>query len=407
MPSREPEGAPKTRDARPWAARGWALGVIVVVLAGAPTVQADALLDGSSDGDATLQADTSLQAEVQTGGTLETDAEASGTTTDTGDADTQTVEAHVQTDATADVEASIASSMDGTGIEAELGAVSLLDATLSTATGTVEDATASTTILEGSELFGPSDADGDPPAAGHGGSHAEQLSAQGTWSAGPGQDAASTVTLVAPAALTGLTLVGLALARIRDVAPWLLSPLYTRLKDDELLDHDERRSIYEMVQTEPGLSVSEVMERRGTAWGQTVYHLERLTEAGLLDEEPDGRYRRFYPVGLDPGEREAVGLLREESPRRIVEHLVENPASIQKEIASAVGLASSTVSKHLRRLEERGLVERAEDGRCVRYRTTMELSTLMERMPVRADDPVLERPQSEPVEGTGGVRPVA
>lgn len=419
MPPRRLEGAPRTRDTSPWLPPSGALALLVVLLSGAPIAHAGALLDSTSSANASIgvlsPGATALSPQVDLGTDEPTTATVSATVDqEATDGDPSTIDEAA--DATVEAEIDAGTTLTGgteTSLEADLGDATL-DATLQLSGPAIFTASgpdgAMAVATETTPLSGTGILDVQAESAGAGTSDAEAAT---TTSHASEQTASeprlgvSPVGLAAPATVTGLTLFGLVLARGRTLLPWLLSPLYSRLTDDELLDHDERAAIYEMLQAEPGLSVTEVMDRRGTGWGQTVYHLERLAEAGFLDEEDRGRYRRFYPAGTAPEDREAVGLLRETTPRRIVEHLTKAPGSIQGEVASALGLAPSTVSKHLKRLDDAGLVHRREEGRCVRYRPTTALVTLLERLPRRQQRFTRREPALARSDASDGLETVA
>ena len=53
--------------------------------------------------------------------------------------------------------------------------------------------------------------------------------------------------------------------------------------DEELLSLPTRRRLYEAVRRHPGVGARQLQRAAGTGWGETVYHLDRLTAAGLLD----------------------------------------------------------------------------------------------------------------------------
>lgn len=148
-------------------------------------------------------------------------------------------------------------------------------------------------------------------------------------------------------------------------APWPVggAAFYSRLSPDELLENETRAELYDLLQDDPGLSMQEVADRTGHGWGTIVYHLERLEDNGYLLSQESGRARRFFPSGaVDADEAQPLALLREETPRRIVEALAEEPGMNGRDLADELDLAPSTVSKHVGRLQEAGLVEDEPDG---------------------------------------------
>lgn len=116
--------------------------------------------------------------------------------------------------------------------------------------------------------------------------------------------------------------------------------------------------ITECVERNPGIHFNELVRSVGLATGQVQYHMYRLIEDGVVDgTELYGR-KHYYPDGYPEEERGAVALLRRETAREIVVHLIENGESRPDEIADELSIARSTLEWHLGRLEEQRLVEK-------------------------------------------------
>ncbi len=159
-----------------------------------------------------------------------------------------------------------------------------------------------------------------------------------------------------------------ALRGLKNGGALLLAPLYSRIGRSEILDNETRREIFDLVKTEPGLSMKDVSERIGCGWGTVVYHLERLEDTGFVASRKDQGNRRFFAVGsIGKEERAAVGMLRKRTPKRIAHYLLEEPGSNQSDLCEALGIAASTASKHLGRMEEADLVTREREWRSVHY----------------------------------------
>jgi len=119
-----------------------------------------------------------------------------------------------------------------------------------------------------------------------------------------------------------------------------------------------RDEIAECVERNPGIHFNELVRSVSLATGQVQYHMYSLIEDGVVDgTELYGR-KHYYPDGYPEEERGAVALLRRETAREIVVHLIENGESHPDEIAESLGIARSTLEWHLGRLEEQSLVEK-------------------------------------------------
>jgi DNA-binding transcriptional ArsR family regulator len=147
----------------------------------------------------------------------------------------------------------------------------------------------------------------------------------------------------------------------------LLAPLYARIPPSEALSSEVRRRLYERVRADPGLSLSDLAQRMGLSWGNTVHHLGVLRRSGLVVSLRHGRYRRWFVAGQEPGERAQVAALRNATSARVAKAVLESPGLSQKQLADRLGMTPQAVHWHLVRLAGAGLVRRVRDGRQVRH----------------------------------------
>lgn len=143
--------------------------------------------------------------------------------------------------------------------------------------------------------------------------------------------------------------------------------LYARIEGKELLKHEAREEILDVLKREPGLCFQEIQDRVGLAPGTTKWHLNKLKGSSFIASMRDGRHTRFYPSGMDKTTLKAVVAIRDPSRLALVRMVQRNPGINQGDLASAAGLAQSTASHHLERLIEEGLVDKRKDGRSNRY----------------------------------------
>lgn len=127
---------------------------------------------------------------------------------------------------------------------------------------------------------------------------------------------------------------------------------------------DTRERLLDHVQEHPGRHASALGRELDLATGQLQYHLRRLRNAGaVVADERHGR-THYFPPGYDEGERERLALARRETSRAVLAALLagETPAAA---LATRLDVARSTLSYHVDRLDEAGLVDerRGERGR--------------------------------------------
>jgi len=133
--------------------------------------------------------------------------------------------------------------------------------------------------------------------------------------------------------------------------------------EDDPLALETRRRLYEAIRRAPGIGGREAQRAAGTGWGETVYHLERLTDSGLLHREQSGHQDHYFVAEVPLADRRLLGLMRSDSARRLVLALLERPDQTVAELTERTGLSPGRLSVHLRRLIGTGLVATGRRGR--------------------------------------------
>ena len=136
--------------------------------------------------------------------------------------------------------------------------------------------------------------------------------------------------------------------------------------EEDLLALPTRRRLYDVVRQSPGIGAREVQREAGTGWGETVYHLERLTDAHLLHRERAGHQDHYFVAQVPLGDRALLRIARSPSARRLLVALLEAPNRTVPNLSETTGLSPGRISVHLGRLAGLGLLR---TGRSERFRT--------------------------------------
>ncbi len=130
-------------------------------------------------------------------------------------------------------------------------------------------------------------------------------------------------------------------------------------------DLETRRKIYELIKKSPGIHFREIERRLKIAVGNLQYHLRYLEKKNLIRSDQDGEYIRYFPKDcqLDDVDKKILSFLRRRTSRRILVYLLNNPNANNKDVSKAVRLSPSTISWHLNKLVEAGIVEKRKEGR--------------------------------------------
>jgi DNA-binding transcriptional ArsR family regulator len=145
-------------------------------------------------------------------------------------------------------------------------------------------------------------------------------------------------------------------------------PLYSHITDDEILDDPNRAGIYRLIQAEPGISTKDVADRLDLAWGTVTHHLGKLEKRRFVVSKKYGKYRRYFANGAGGvQEKDALAVLRLDRTGDVAELIRTQPGMTQKAVSQVLGVSSSTILWHVKRLEEVNLVRKVREGKLVRY----------------------------------------
>ncbi|MEM0492690.1 MAG: winged helix-turn-helix transcriptional regulator [Candidatus Thermoplasmatota archaeon] len=130
------------------------------------------------------------------------------------------------------------------------------------------------------------------------------------------------------------------------------------------LDLDIRRRIYRFIIKNPGLHEREISRILKIPLTTVDYHLHYLVKRDILQIKIDGHYARFYAkqdIGIK--EMSLLSILRTQVTRRILIFLMTHPYASHREIAHHMMLSSSTVSFHLKKMINTGVISQIKQSR--------------------------------------------
>lgn len=144
----------------------------------------------------------------------------------------------------------------------------------------------------------------------------------------------------------------------------LLMVLYSRIRQDQVLDNYTRGQVHGFIMANPGEHYSGIRDGLGLNNGCLAYHLKRLENERLVRSSWDGTHRRYWPANMSLPEQPRDGLT--EVQRMFVGAMLSRPGISQRELGRLLGLCPATVNFHLERLTAKGVVRRERAG--MRYR---------------------------------------
>lgn len=141
---------------------------------------------------------------------------------------------------------------------------------------------------------------------------------------------------------------------------------YQRYDDSDPLDHDTRVALYDAIDSADGRYLAELSRETDVPLSTARYHLRILEYEGLVSSAKH-RGKRHYATA--PDEPSAIhAALEEDGPAAVIEALAREAPVTVSGLAEAIDRDVSTVTHHLQRLDQEGIVERERKGGAVMNR---------------------------------------
>lgn len=107
---------------------------------------------------------------------------------------------------------------------------------------------------------------------------------------------------------------------------------------------------------EPGIRYRELLRLTGLANGVLTYHLLALEKSSVIKVDRQSGATRYYPPNVPESELHMLGFVRHSPVREIISFILARDSCTFAELVDHTGKAPSTVSSHLKRLKEAGIV---------------------------------------------------
>jgi len=176
---------------------------------------------------------------------------------------------------------------------------------------------------------------------------------------------------------------------------------------ENILNLKARRDIYNTILKHPGLHLSELSRRLNLNKNNLDYHLRHLINKGLITVSIGDKYTTYYVKKIEesraemiadllekelPNEtkfrinyflkyltpnredRELVDLIRRKVPNQILTVIYMKPDLSQRKISKILKKHPTTISFHLKKLVDKGLIEYKENGNENLYRIKDEIA---------------------------------
>jgi len=144
-------------------------------------------------------------------------------------------------------------------------------------------------------------------------------------------------------------------------------PRFIHNEKEGILELDARKKTYETVERFAGCNFNEIVRKSGLSNGSASYHIHYLIRHNLVKEEKKGNRAAYFPIWPRSENSKLLALLRQKSVRGIILFILENNNCEHGEIADFAKISPSTVTWHLKKLEDENVIISSKQGRTKKY----------------------------------------
>jgi DNA-binding transcriptional ArsR family regulator len=135
--------------------------------------------------------------------------------------------------------------------------------------------------------------------------------------------------------------------------------VYTKMRREQLLEHNVRANIYEYINKNPGVHYRGIMNDLNLQMGVLTHHLNMLEQERYIKSAQDGMYRRFYSFNAPVNS----GLVLNDVQEKILQHIRDRPGISQADVARNLGYTRKVVYYHVKILSNAGFIHVETAGR--------------------------------------------
>src|SRR5919197_384487 len=120
------------------------------------------------------------------------------------------------------------------------------------------------------------------------------------------------------------------------------------------------------INSQPGIRYRELLRLSGLSNGVLTYHITNLEKSReiIVDRNNKTKTTRYYSNYIPAEETDIIGYIRNSAAREIILFILEHDSCTFNEIIEYTKKAPSTISWHLKRLRDSGIIYVLYTGHC-------------------------------------------
>ncbi len=144
---------------------------------------------------------------------------------------------------------------------------------------------------------------------------------------------------------------------------------FKRIARSNILTSTVRNTLFSLIRNRPGISFVDLSQEMGISRGALTYHLTLMRVSGKIILLKDhGSLSYFENSGrYGDGEQKVMRYLHQDMDKKILLSLANNPLMSRTDFEKMLGVSGPTVSWHMKRLIDDGILNVRKDGRFSRY----------------------------------------
>lgn len=143
------------------------------------------------------------------------------------------------------------------------------------------------------------------------------------------------------------------------------SPTANAARGRDGFESDARAALYAVVEAAPGIHFARAAARADVETSTARYHVRVLERDGLVESEHRLGKKRLYPVSTSEDDRAVHAAVADPTTGDVLQAVEQTEPATVNAVAEALDRSESTVSEHLSRLADAGVLDRERDGNAV------------------------------------------
>lgn len=142
-----------------------------------------------------------------------------------------------------------------------------------------------------------------------------------------------------------------------------------------------QNKVYAYVEFSGGVSFSEIIRDTGINRGTTYYHLDLLEKQNMIESYKAFGRKLFFKKGYIYNEKYKAMIAASKNPvgKQIIVKIQSGQCKTNKDLKREIGVSAATVSWHIKRMKEMGIIKDSKEGYCIECEIINEHINLSER----------------------------